>query len=266
MSKVEVSLLLNEFSFYDTTAKNLKINKVKIGINNYADSMISINADVTKLKYKYDVKKETSKESNFELVEILKYIKFDKIKLKDSYLGIMYNNGIISKFNNINTSIYTNGFDLFIESKGSLNQGDYSFKIDGDLKQVNNLDIDIEIKSVKLSQFNTILIKEIPIDITKGELTIFLEYKKNRGYIKVFLDNTKILKKDQDYVGDKHFIYEYISAFGVWALENDFTENVAVRVPFVLRDNELDIDKSDATFTALKNVFDSLDKKFDKNF
>ena len=131
------------------------------------------------------------------------------------------------------------------------------------------VDADIKLEKFKLASINKILRMYIPLDITKGELSLFAEAASEggraHGYAKIFLTDVDVIAPKQKYIGPKHFFMEMGSAFGNWFLKNNKSKKVAFKVPFSYSNGKLDIGTSEAFWSAVKNMSDALKPGLEKS-
>lgn len=135
----------------------------------------------------------------------------------------------------------------------SLLEGEAKTEIKGELQPFavsETMNIDYYLENLDMTKVNKVLLHYVPVDITSGTLSVYGEINRNngkdRGYTKVFLEDFDIIRTDQDFVGVKHFFIEFLSAFTNIVLQNGYTDNVAVRIPFEKSSGEIDVDKSEA--------------------
>ncbi len=118
-------------------------------------------------------------------------------------------------------------------------------------------EVDFKIEKFKMASINQMLLLYIPVDFTKGELSVFAEAAfsggNTHGYAKLFLNDVDIIAPKQKYIGIKHFFVEIGTAFGNWLLKNNKTKKVALRLPFNYQNGKLDLNSSDAFWSAIKN-------------
>lgn len=114
---------------------------------------------------------------------------------------------------------------------------------------------------------NQMLLTYLPIDLTKGELSIYGEaaasHDELKGYANVFMKDVDVIAPQQELISVKHFFYEIIGAFGNWLLQNNKTKTVAAHIPFSRSNGKFDIGASEAFWSAIKNKSDELKPGFD---
>jgi hypothetical protein len=145
-------------------------------------------------------------------------------------------------------------------------------KVDGQLNILSEkpeFDMNLKIENFHVNTVNEILRHYIPLDITKGDLSLYSEAVaaggRAHGYVKVFLSDGDIIAPKQNYLGVKHFFIEIISAFGNWLLKNNKTHKVAFKLPFTYENKKIDINGSDAFWSAVENSGDALKTGFDNS-
>ena len=117
--------------------------------------------------------------------------------------------------------------------------------------------MDLEFENFKISSINNILRAYVPIDITKGRLSLYGEVvslnAELKGYLKLFLKDTDIIAPKQNYSGIKHFFIEVGAAILNFFLKNPETKDVAMKFPFVYKNGDLNASFSDAFWSAVRN-------------
>ena len=132
-------------------------------------------------------------------------------------------------------------------SKGKLELLDKPMKwsVDG---QINQLD---------MTATNQFLKNKVPLTFTKGKLDLYAEAKsegeKIEGYVKPFLGKVDVIKSEEDFKGPRHWIIELITAVGNLGLRSSDEKNVATKVPFVVKGDKIDIDKSEGIKQAMEH-------------
>lgn len=125
------------------------------------------------------------------------------------------------------------------------------------LKSFPEGDVDFELEKFNISSINTLLRAYIPIDITKGELSLYSELisekKAVRGYLKLFLKDTDVIAPKQKFKGIKHFFIEVGAAVANFFFKNPNTKDVAMKFPFTYKDGDFDASFSEAFWSAVKN-------------
>jgi autotransporter translocation and assembly factor TamB len=125
------------------------------------------------------------------------------------------------------------------------------------LKDFPEGDFDAEVVHFKIPTVNNFLRAYIPIDITKGDLSLYGEMasqdKTVKGYVKLFLKDTDIIAPKQKYTGVKHFLYEVGGAIANFFLKNPKTKDIAMRFPFVYEHGKLNASFTEAFWSAVKN-------------
>lgn len=126
--------------------------------------------------------------------------------------------------------------------------------------------VDFKLENLKVPTLNQILLAYVPIDVSHGSLSIYGETATagdTAGYVKVFFKEGNVVIRKQDYHSVKHFFIEIIGGMGNWFLENNKTDTVAFEVPFSINNEKLDVNGTDAFWSAIKNKGDSLEPKID---
>ncbi len=116
-------------------------------------------------------------------------------------------------------------------------QSDARFELKGkfsSLAESPAFDVDFQIKDFDLKKLNNILIAYGPISFTKGEVSIYSEAASKDGrliaYVKPFLDEVDIVKKDETFFNFKHLGLELVSAGGNLLFRNDDNDTAATKI------------------------------------
>lgn len=188
--------------------------------------------------------------------------KIDKIKDRETINLSKVN----LKISNITTkkTVKASHLDLNLRLFGHADffaKGDLSFFDDSYVKKMK-----VSLKGLNIPSTNETLRSYIPIDITKGELSIYTNInnlKKNGKMTnKVFLDSVDVISKNQRYKGTKHFFTEVIAALGNWLLMEDQREVTAIIIPLVKMNGEWEIDESKLFWQNLKNDSENIKRDF----
>ncbi len=128
-------------------------------------------------------------------------------------------------------------------------------------------EVDIKIEKFKMASINKLLRLYLPIDFTKGNLSVYAEAVSTggnaHGYAKLFLSDADIIAPKQKYLGAKHFFIEIGTAFGNWLLKNRKTKIVALRLPFNYQNGKLDVNATAAFWSAVHNSGEALKPGFE---
>ena len=137
-------------------------------------------------------------------------------------------------------------------------------------KIADTMNVDYSLENLDMTNINKVLLNYIPVDITRGKLAIYGELDRNekqdQGYVKIFLEDFDIIKSEQEFLNVSHFAIEVGSAIANTILKNRITENAAFKIPFKKTDGEIDVDKSEAFFSGIENIFDSLERGVENKF
>lgn len=116
---------------------------------------------------------------------------------------------------------------------------------------------------------NQMLLTYLPIDLTKGELSIYgeaaMSHESLKGYANIFMKDVEVIAPQQKFLSVKHFFIEIIGAFGNWLLENNKTKMVAAHIPFSRDHGKFDIGTSEAFWSAIKNKTEELKPGFENS-
>lgn len=116
--------------------------------------------------------------------------------------------------------------------------------------------VDGELLNFDLTSLNRFLSKKVPLTFTKGKLDFFAEAKSENGaisgYLKPFVKNLDVVRKEEDFQGTKHFLVEIITAISNITVKAD--NESATRVPFVY-DGQMKTDTGDVLLKAFQHGF-----------
>ncbi len=141
-------------------------------------------------------------------------------------------------------------------------------KLDALAKELR-FDLNASLINFRPKDINPILLTYLPLNLTKGELSIYAEVATSEkdmvGYAKVFLKNIDVIAAQQDLKSGKHLFLELGSAFANWILKNSKDQTVAAQIPFTRQNGKFDIDTSETFWSAIKNKRDELERGFDNS-
>jgi hypothetical protein len=123
-------------------------------------------------------------------------------------------------------------------------------------------DLDLKLESFNLPSVNKLLLAYVPVDLSKGRLSLYAEAAsaggKTRGYVKAFLQEGDVISPKEKIVSPKNLVIEIVGGFANWLLENNTNKNLAARIPFAYEDGELDVNGSAAFWSTIKNNWDKM--------
>ncbi|MES2802034.1 MAG: DUF748 domain-containing protein [Bdellovibrionota bacterium] len=130
-------------------------------------------------------------------------------------------------------------------------------------------DLNFSLVDFDLKTLNGLLLKVLPMDITRGKLSTYIEAASEKGYsngyAKVFFDEIDVVASKQKFKSGRHFLIEAGAGFGNWLLKNSKEKSVAISVPFKIKHGDVDVDKSDAFWSTITNKRDEIDRKFENS-
>lgn len=128
-------------------------------------------------------------------------------------------------------------------------------------------DVNFTLVDFDLKTLNGLLLKVLPMDITRGKLSAYIEAASEKGYsngyAKMFFDEIDIVSKPQKFKSGRHFIIEAAAALGNWILKNDKEKSLAINLPFKIKHDSVALNTSEAFWSSIKNKRDELDRKLD---
>ncbi len=160
------------------------------------------------------------------------------------------------------------GKDALIAAKGILNNhANIEFGGTANIAQVNpKFDFDLKVTNFDLTTVNELLRFYVPLDVTKGDLTIYSEIKgtkeKGKAYARVFFEDLDVYTIDQKLFSVEHALFEFVGSFANWILSNISSNKVALEIPLDWSKDNVDVKTGAAFWSSIENVFDSLEKDF----
>ncbi len=141
-------------------------------------------------------------------------------------------------------------------------------KLDALAKELR-FDLNASLLNFHPKNINPMLMKYLPLDLTKGEISVYSEMAASQGdmigYAKVFLKDIDVIAPKQEIKSGKHLFLELGTAFANWFLKNNADQTVAAQIPFARRQGKFDIDTSEAFWSAIKNKQNELKRGFDNS-
>lgn len=297
VSAIKLSLLKGNYHLSGIEIKKkdsilppiLKIDGVKISLA-MADLLGGkINGDLvvqkavvqvvaSEMKEKKDDKKKEKKWQ--EALKVFIPIEIKSFKIEDSALYFSVSNLKksqklkVEKINLTAANLQSRS-ELYEDSLSTLKasavlQGHAAVGINGKidiLAKPSRFDIDVSVVDFKPKDVNELLMRYVPLDLTKGEMSIYAEVAASHdqmvGYTKVFLKDVDVIASNQYIKSGKHVSAELGSAFANWILKNNEEELTAAQIPFKRQGGKFDVDASEAFWSALKNKTKELKKGFD---
>lgn len=129
-------------------------------------------------------------------------------------------------------------------------------------------DFDFSFENFHLNSINANLRSYIPLDVTKGDLSVYGELasrdKNAIGYVKIFYKDGDIIAPKQAYKGIKHFFIEIAAAFSNWLLKNKDSKSIALELPIEVKNGEFNISAADAFWSMVENRKDEIKPGIDK--
>lgn len=130
-------------------------------------------------------------------------------------------------------------------------------------------DMNFSIVDFDLKTLNGLLLKILPMDLTHGKFSTYIEAASEKGhtngYVKLFFDGIDVVSNPQKLKSGRHFVIEAAAAIGNWILKNDKEKSVALNLPFKIKHDNVVVNTSDAFWSTLENKRDELDRKFDNS-
>lgn len=112
--------------------------------------------------------------------------------------------------------------------------GKYPLWAEGTLNLLSdplNFDVDFTLKEFNMTNLNPMLRDYVPIDITKGRLSVAVEAAQNKdqfdGYVTVGLEDGDIIGPNQNYKSAKHMLFEVLGGVGNFLLQNSSDKVIA---------------------------------------
>ncbi len=151
-------------------------------------------------------------------------------------------------------------------------QGQGEFKLDGKIQPLAlppMVDVNFAMTDFDLKTLNGLMLEVLPLDITRGKLSTYIEgaSEKNfsNGYAKIFFDDIDVVEYKQKFKSGRHVLIEFAASIGNWVLKNAKEKSLAVRLPFKIKHEEVDVKTSEALWSAFENRRDELDRKLENS-
>ena len=147
-----------------------------------------------------------------------------------------------------------------------------SFSMNGEanlLKAIPDVNVNIELENVDLTEFNNAFKKYANFDVESGEFSNYVEFKMingaHKGYVKPIFKNVEIIGKNSENgepLLDK--AYERLLELGKNIFENKKEDQVGAKIPFNGLVEQVDINTLKSSLSFLKNAFiKALDARID---
>lgn len=179
---------------------------------------------------------------------------------------------------NINVAVYNLHFSPDKEWQLSdftingLLQGQGEINLSGKLQPLAlppMADVNFSLIDFDLKTLNGLLLKIVPLDITRGKLSAYIETATekgySKGYTKIFFDEIDVVASPQKFKSGRHFLIEAGAALGNWVLKNDKEKSLAVNLPFEIKHDSVAVNTSEAFWSTVENKRDELDRKLDNS-
>lgn len=239
-----------------------------------------IQVVASEMKEKKEIKKDEKKWQ--DILKVLVPIQIKSFKIEDS--AFYFSDSSLKKSQNLQlekinltATDIRNRSELFEDSLSTLKasavlQGHAAVGIKGKidvLAKPPRFDIDMSVVDFKPKDVNELLMRYVPLDLTKGEMSIYTEVAASHdqmvGYTKIFLKDVDVIASNQYIKSGKHATIELGSAFANWILKNNEEESTAAQIPFKRQGGKFDVDSSAAFWSAVKNKSKELKKGFDNS-
>ncbi|AZZ36181.1 hypothetical protein CIK05_05020 [Bdellovibrio sp. qaytius] len=137
------------------------------------------------------------------------------------------------------------------------------------LAQPPMVDLNFSMVDFDLKSLNGLLLKLLPLDITRGKLSAYVEAASEKdfsnGYAKIFFDDIDVIANQQKFKSGRHVLIEFGTALGNWVLKNAREKSLAVRVPFKIKYANTDVKTTEALWSTFENKRDELDRKLENS-
>lgn len=119
---------------------------------------------------------------------------------------------------------------------------------------------DIELREFDLVKANPMLLRLLPFSFTAGKLDLYSELRSENGrlegYAKPFLKKVRVLPRNGEYKGIKHFFFEIGGALGNVLLRNSDEKSLAAKIPFIYENGEFKLEKATTLATLFEHGFE----------
>lgn len=137
------------------------------------------------------------------------------------------------------------------------------------LAQPAMADLNFSIVDFEVKTLNGLLLTILPIDITSGKFSTYIEAATEKGYsngyVKLFFDDIDVISNPQKLKSGRHFLIEASTAISNFVLKNSKEKSVALDLPFKMKNDDVSVNKSDAFWSVLENKSKELERKFDNS-
>lgn len=130
-------------------------------------------------------------------------------------------------------------------------------------------DMNFTMVDFDLKTLNGLMLKILPMDLTRGKFSAYIEAATEKGYsngyAKLFFDNIDVVSNPQKIKSGRHFLIEGAAAIGNWILKNNKEKSVALELPFKIKHGDVEVNTSDAFWSSLENKRDELSRKLNNS-
>lgn len=141
--------------------------------------------------------------------------------------------------------------------------GKYPMWAEGTLNLLSDpilFDVDFVLRDFNMTNLNPMLRRYVPIDITRGRLSVALEAaqakKQFEGYVTVGFEDGDIVGPNQDFESGKHVLFEVLGGVGNFLLQNS-SDRVIATFPLEKTEKGYGI----STDEIVENVLEGQDKE-----
>jgi hypothetical protein len=152
----------------------------------------------------------------------------------------------------------------------SLLQGQGKMSLQGQLQPLAKpamTDLNFSIVDFEVKTLNGLLLTVLPLDITSGRFSTYIEAASEKGYsngyVKIFLDDIDVVSNPQKFKSGRHFVIEAATAVGNFVLKNSEKKSVAMDLPFKIKHDDVVVNNSDAFWSVIENKQEGLERKLD---
>ena len=154
----------------------------------------------------------------------------------------------------------------------SLLQGQGKMSLLGQLQPLAKpamTDLNFSIVDFEVKTLNGLLLTVLPLDITSGRFSTYIEAASEKGYsngyVKIFLDDIDVVSNPQNFRSGRHFVIEAATAVGNFVLKNSQKKSVAMNLPFKIKHDDVILNNSDAFWSVIENKQEGLERKLDND-
>lgn len=178
------------------------------------------------------------------------------------------------KYLSIN-EIFGNIYNITLEPGTPLGSFTFNATFEGGSKFITNGSLDLadspmqwsadwKLFNFDMTKLNEELRARIPLTFNEGVLDFYGEAIQTNerivGYVKPVLEEGDYFGNQNEFKGVRHFLAETFATFTNWLFERDKSNTVATKIPFVIKDGQMDTKVGEAAWNAVKHGLTETEK------